>query len=139
VLSEMPWGEILYPHLESSARRFSDRAVGTLPLFRGFCAEFARTGVLPLVQLAVPVPGDAPGGAERLWFGVHELRGDSVDATLVSEPVRVGTLTQGDRGRHGLEGLTDWALETPCGDVTPYSTGPARMLRELLPELRGRR
>jgi uncharacterized protein YegJ (DUF2314 family) len=47
---------------------------------------------------------------EHLWFQVHELQGSEVDATLLNAPYRVERMLEGERGRHSLDLLSDWAI-----------------------------
>lgn len=69
-----------------------------------------------LVKLGYTVDGASDAGErEHLWFLVHEVDGEAVDATLVNEPYAVGSLTNGARGRHDLGKLTDWAVLSPFG------------------------
>ena len=56
---------------------------------------------------------------EHLWFAVHSLDAQSVDATLLNEPFFVQTLREGQRGAHSMDRLTDWAITSPHGNFTP--------------------
>ena len=72
---------------------------------------------------------DDQAGREHLWFEVHDVRDDQVDATLVNEPYDVARLRQGDRGAHDVERITDWLIPTPFGLITPRSQVAARRVR----------
>jgi hypothetical protein len=64
--------------------------------------------------------GDGPTPKhEHLWFEVHELSRDSVEATLLNEPFFVASLREGERRRHSLDRLTDWTITSPHGTFTP--------------------
>jgi hypothetical protein len=67
---------------------------------------------------------DADGAEERedrehLWFRVHGQSPGSVDATLLNEPYRVAKLTEGMRGLHSLDLLSDWGVLCPHGRFSP--------------------
>ena len=65
--------------------------------------------------------GDGHGGAEHLWFDVHQATTTSVDGTLLNQPCRITSLREGQRGTFDLQLLTDWAIESPRGRYTPES------------------
>src|SRR5690606_28879426 len=106
----------------------TQRARATVGVFRGLVAEFADMPATALVKLGYATGGGE--GAEHLWFEVHDVRGDHVDATLLNQPFADIGLSQGDRGERPLELLSDWAISTPAGSITPRALAPARMLRE---------
>lgn len=66
-------------------------------------------------------PADPQSGLERegLWFHVHGVAGASMDATLINAPRGVPKLAEGERGRHPISLLGDWAIGTPMGNFTP--------------------
>lgn len=66
-------------------------------------------------------PADPHSGLERegLWFHVHGVQGPSIDATLINAPRGVPKLSEGDRGRHSVSLVADWAIGTPMGNFTP--------------------
>jgi hypothetical protein len=64
-----------------------------------------------LVKLGYRVDGaEDDTEREHLWFHVHAIEGDEVDATLINEPRWVSALAEGQRGRHPLSLLTDWTI-----------------------------
>lgn len=84
-----------------------------------------------LVKLGYPVDGaQEPGEREHLWFEVHAMDADSVDATLLNAPYSVSRLREGMRGRHLLELLSDWSIHAPEGEYGPADV--QELDRELL-------
>lgn len=68
---------------------------------------------------------------EHLWFQVHAQRGGEVDATLLNEPYGVGSMHEGERRRHSLDRLTDWAILCPHGRFNADTIGALeRLLRD---------
>lgn len=104
----------------------TQRARATIGVFRDLVAEFADMPATPLVKLGYTTSE----GAEHLWFEVHEIRGDQVDATLINQPFADVGMSQGDRGERPLELLSDWSISTPAGSITPRTLAPARAMRE---------
>jgi hypothetical protein len=65
------------------------------------------------------------GGSTLLWS--HAMLDDEL---AHNAPHRVAGLTAGQRGEHDLERLTDWAMMSPEGPMTPRNISAARRLRE---------
>lgn len=63
--------------------------------------------------------GDDAPKHEHLWFEVHSLEADTVDATLLNQPFFVTQLHEGERGLHPLSRLTDWTITSPHGTFSP--------------------
>jgi hypothetical protein len=108
----------------------SERARQTLGLFNELRAEFDSLTLPAVVKLGYEVDGGGVNEREHLWFEVHRIAGDNVDATLANEPHRVPGLKAGERREHGLDRLTDWAIMSPEGMMTPRNISAARRLRE---------
>lgn len=113
----------------------AERARESLLLFDRLTAEFADLQCTPVVKLGYRTDGGEADDREHLWFELHGRHGDQIDATLLNEPFAVERLKAGARGRHSVELLSDWALMTPLGKLTPRSLELARSLRELRPEI----
>lgn len=107
----------------------AERARKTYSLFRSLCREFAPYDFPCLVKLGLRVDGGAENEREHMWFAVHELFDDSIDATLENQPYNVSGIKQGDRRRHSVDLITDWTIFTPAGMINPRTTAPARILR----------
>jgi uncharacterized protein YegJ (DUF2314 family) len=111
----------------------ADRARRTLDLFRDLKEEFAGLNLPAVVKLGYPVDGGGPDDREHLWFEVHRMDGDKVEATLANTPHRVSALKAGQRAEHGLDKLTDWLIMSPEGQITPRNISAARRLRQTRP------
>lgn len=120
--------------------RFSDhasqltaqRARETAALFDTFRGEFEDLECGAFAKIGYATDS---GGREHLWFQVHSLSADGLDATLVNQPFDISRMQAGQRAIHSIEALTDWALMTPLGQLTPRSLEIARQLRELRPQI----
>ncbi|MBX3471064.1 MAG: DUF2314 domain-containing protein [Planctomycetes bacterium] len=112
----------------------ADRARRTYPVLQRLHGELAPVVGPPLVKLGYEA---ADGGREHLWFEVHRLLDDRLEATLLNEPHAVPSLRKGQRGEHAVERLGDWLLGSPLGTITPRSQAVARRIRAELPRLRG--
>lgn len=111
----------------------ADRARRTYTVLRHLHEELAPVVSPPLVKLRYEA---VDGGSEHLWFEVHRMFEDRLEATLTNEPHAVPHLKLGDRGEHALERLGDWLLGSPLGVITPRTQALARRVRAELP--RGR-
>jgi uncharacterized protein YegJ (DUF2314 family) len=115
----------------------ADRACKTYPLLRTYAREFAEFEFPVLVKLGYAVDGAAnQKEREHMWFEVHELGDDSIDATLANRPNFISRMKEGDRGRHNTSLISDWMIMTPLGYMNPRSTAAARMVRENADKLR---
>ena len=122
--------------------RFSDfstdlttaRARESLTLLNPFREEFEELQCTALVKMGYRTDSGRDG-REHLWFEVHGVSADSIDATLVNQPFDIASMKVGDRDNRPAELLTDWAVMTPLGALTPRSLEVARKLREKRPVL----
>ncbi|MDX2130835.1 MAG: DUF4026 domain-containing protein [Planctomycetota bacterium] len=114
----------------------SARAAATTGVFRAFLEEFREFELPALVKMGYPTDAEGEGGREHLWFEVHEVFDDGVDATLVNQPHDIASMRQGQRGRHPFTRLTDWTIMSPFGAITPSGLSNARVLRQNAPMLR---
>ncbi len=117
------------PFSSSATDLMSERARQTFGVFRALKEEFANLDLPTVVKLGYEVEGGAATDREHLWFAVHEVLGDHVDATLLNAPHRVPELKAEQRGRFPLERLTDWLILSPEGSMTPRNVSAARRLR----------
>lgn len=108
----------------------AERARQTLNVFSSMKEEFSSLSLPCIMKLGYPVDGGGPDEREHLWFEVHEVHNDKVDATLANTPHRVSSLRAGERREHSLEKLTDWTIITPEGQITPRNHAAARRLRQ---------
>lgn len=129
-----PIGEnAIFRFSRSASDLMAARARATVGVFAGLVEELADMPAAPLVKLGCPVRGEE--GAEHLWFEAHGVRGDRVDATLVNQPYGDVGHTLGERAEHALDLLSDWAISTPVGQISPRTLAPARLLRERREEI----
>ena len=120
----------------SATHLMAERAHGTVGLFEAMRGEFAFLEPRAVVKLGYAVDGSEDlDDREHLWFEVHGFADDRVDATLLNSPFRIARMKTGQRGLHDLALLTDWALFTPVGTITPRNLGTARLIRERREEL----
>lgn len=117
----------------AASQLMAQRARQTYSLFRNLRDELAEFGLPAIVKLRYG-EDEAGESGEHMWFEVHELHDDKIDATLLSRPFYVN-MSKGDRGLHPLERITDWSILTPAGLITPRNTTLARMVRENRDEL----
>ncbi|MFM9996541.1 MAG: DUF2314 domain-containing protein [Phycisphaerales bacterium] len=107
----------------------AERARNTLTMFRTLSEEFADLKLPCLVKLGYPTEGGGPEAREHIWFEVHAIHADTIDATCINQPFRVPSLRQGQRATHPAEYLSDWTIMTPLGRITPRSPRVARLVR----------
>jgi hypothetical protein len=105
------------------------RARHTYPLFRKLAEELKEFELPVLAKIGYVVDGATDDQREYLWFEVHELFDDAVDATLGNEPFHVARMKAGQRGVHQIDPMNDWAIFTPIGTINPRNTQPARQIR----------
>jgi hypothetical protein len=118
------------PFSTAATALMAGRAQQTLGVFRSLKEEFASLELPTVVKLGYEIEGGGANDREHLWFEVHAISGDRIDATLANEPFRVRGLTAGQRGEHDLSRLTDWTILSPEGQMTPRNISAARRLRE---------
>jgi hypothetical protein len=129
MLSQPLPDELVIPFPTACSKLMAERARGTYLQFRQLAGEFAEFDFPVIVKLGYRVDGGAADEREHLWFEVNNLHDDRIDATLQSAPRTVRKMRKGQRGWHMLELLTDWAILTPLGTITPRYTAPARQIR----------
>ena len=130
----MIYGKHLVRFSDFATDLTSARARESLSLLEPFRVEFADLECTALVKMGYPTDSGRQG-REHLWFEVHGVDGDFIDATLVNQPFDIAGMKEGDRDKRPAELLTDWAVMTPLGPLTPRSLEIARKLRELRPQL----
>lgn len=107
----------------------AQRARSTLKFLAGLLEEFEDLDLPKLVKLGYPVDGGDSEDREHLWFEIHRLGTDKIEATLVNEPFNIAELEAGDRGEHAADLVTDWQILTPIGPINPRFLGAARLVR----------
>src|SRR5688500_4467741 len=116
---------------DAATKLSADRARKTYGMFRRLAGELADFGFPNIAKLGYAIDG-ATGEDEKehLWFEVHAMHDDQLDATLQSSPFHIAAMKAGHRGMHDAERLSDWSILTPAGIINPRNTAPARMIRE---------
>ncbi len=107
-----------------------------LPRFRALFEQHggAREHFMFLLKLGYPVDGADNGlDREHLWFDVHALHDDRVEATLLNQPYAVAALSEGQRGEHRLDKLSDWAIMCVYGRFEPDTIGELERLIDEVP------
>jgi uncharacterized protein YegJ (DUF2314 family) len=116
------------------------RARGSYSQCRLYSEEFAEFEVSILVKIGVQIDGGAADEREHLWFEATSLHKDRITGTLLNEPWHIAALKAGESYTYGLDMLSDWAVYTPAGRITPVEAMAVRTLRanrdEILKELR---
>lgn len=120
---------LVFSFSKAATALMAERARQTLSVLRNLNDEFESLDLPALVKLGYAVEGDTDGGQEHLWFAVHRLLRDTVDATLLNQPHNVPALQEGQRGEWPLERLTDWTILSPEGPMNPRNVSAARKLR----------
>jgi hypothetical protein len=73
-----------------------------------------------LVKLGYQVDhAESEDEREHLWFEVHSVTDNEVDATLLNEPYGLAAMHEGQRDSHSLDLLTDWSIFSPHGRFDP--------------------
>jgi hypothetical protein len=129
-LSTMSDDRFVTPFSAAATALMAERARKTIEVFGSLREEFAGLGLPAVAKLGYEVENGEADEREHLWFEVHGIAGDAIDATLANKPFRVPGLTAGERREHELARLTDWTILSPEGQITPRNLSAARRLRE---------
>ncbi len=121
--------EMVFGFSHDASELMAQRARNTYGFLRTLVEELAEFHVYPIVKLGYQVDGGTPDDREHLWFTVHALHDDTIDATLDSPPFGIARFRPGDRRLHPVELLSDWTIMTPLGPISPRSTVALRRLR----------
>ncbi len=135
-LSQADPADILIQFSTTATELMAARARGAYCAFRCLFEEFRDLELPAVVKLGYPTDSGGESKREHLWFSVHELHENSIEATLDNQPFDVSALRQGQRGTHSLDLLTDWTILTPAGWITPRDMLPARRIREKKDEIK---
>jgi uncharacterized protein YegJ (DUF2314 family) len=111
------------------------RAQASFALFASLAEELRELEVKPLVKLGYQVDGGEQNNREHLWFEIHGVSGNEVDATLLNEPFHIARMRAGERARHPVALLSDWVVLTPAGTLSPRNLTPLRALRSRRDEI----
>jgi hypothetical protein len=130
-LLSTPYDESQLIHFSTAATELlATRAKATFDFFTRLAAELAEFESTPLVKLGYPTDNaEDESDREHMWFEFHGRSGDQLDATLLNQPFHIARMKEGQRGLHSPDLLTDWAIFTPAGKVTPAFSRPLRFIR----------
>jgi len=101
--------------------RMTGLARERLAVFDGYFRQYAEAEDWAfLVKLGYKIDdAQDEGDREHLWFEVHAIEDDRVDAVLVNQPYYIARMQEGDRDWHDLGLLTDWAIICKYGQYNP--------------------
>ena len=119
---ELLQGNPLLYHSAMETRRMSMLAKETFPTLRRLVERFGSDedwGFLAKLGYTV----DDGENSEHLWFEVHAIANGQIEGTLLNQPYAVSRLSEGDRGWHPPDLLSDWMVNTPHGQFGPSSVG----------------
>lgn len=133
--NEVGDGSLLLWFSDSATDLMAERARATWSKFRDWSEELAEFEMPTIAKIGYETDSGG-GGREHLWFTVNQAGTSDVEATLDSQPFDIAAMQPGDRRRHSLERMTDWAILTPIGMITPRNTTPLRRIRENLDKFR---
>ncbi len=106
---------------EAETDRMSRLARERFPRFAALQERFgSREDWLFAVKIGLPT--DRPvesGGLEHLFFQVHAIKGDRVDATAMNDAYFIASVREGKRGEFPLEGMSDWTILCEHGQFSP--------------------
>ncbi|MCB9845738.1 MAG: DUF4026 domain-containing protein [Phycisphaeraceae bacterium] len=119
---------------QSATELMGARARATVRMLARAMEEFAEFEVDAIAKLGYET--DSGGGHEHMWFSVHGVSDDGLDATLESKPFNNAAMRPGQRSMHDLARLSDWMIFTPAGPITPRSGMAGRNIRENIDKLR---
>lgn len=129
LLSQPAPDDMTVPFSTPASSLMAERALGTYLQLQQLAGEFAEFEFPIIVKLGYRIDSGGPDEREHLWFQVHELGDVRIDATLESTPFSISRMKKNQRAWHLMELLTDWAILTPLGTITPRHTVPARQIR----------
>ncbi len=120
---------------DAATELMAQRARGTYSFFRQIVEELRPFDFPTLVKLGYETDSGSPSEREHLWFQVHAADERRIDATLVNQPHDISRMSEGQRGAHEIDRLTDWTILTPAGPIDPRSTKVLRFVRDHRDEL----
>lgn len=120
--------EGMFAFSTESSHLMAERARKTYSMFRAIREELEEFELPVIAKLGYEVDGGTTQ-FEYLWFEVHALEDDEIDATLANEPFQIARMQVGQRARHPVSRLSDWQVLTPLGPINPRQTTPLRVIR----------
>lgn len=100
-----------------------------LPRFRALWQGHQEEEWVFLVKLGYQVDhAEDEHDREHLWFQVHEVGDDEVEATCLNAPYAVSSLAEGQRARHPFTKLSDWSILCELGRFDAENVGELERL-----------
>jgi hypothetical protein len=122
--------QVVAPFSKDATQLMASRARHTLGVLKRLMEEFEEFAFPTMAKIGYETDGGGPDDREHLWFALHGIRGDVLDATLQSSPFRIAAMQAGQRGEHPVSRLTEWQMQTPMGTISPVGQSAARSIRE---------
>lgn len=116
---------VVYP--TAAGELMAERARATVHLAPELLEELQPFKPQMLAKLGYPTDS---GRVEHLWFEVHRLDDETLEATLMNQPFDIKSMNQGDRDIRPLSRITDWLIGTPFGSISPRDFSLMRMVRD---------
>jgi uncharacterized protein YegJ (DUF2314 family) len=132
---EMP-DEMLVYFTNEASDLMGERARNTYSLLRSLAGELEEFDLPVIVKLGYVVDGGKSTDREHLWFEVHKMEDQRLEATLANDPFGIARMKKGQRQWHDVANLSDWTIFTPAGPINPRSMLPARAIRAHREEFR---
>lgn len=128
MLMELNTDAVVLHFSKAATDHMAERARATLGLLGTLRQELAEFKLPTIAKIGYPT--DHGDGQEHLWFEVHNVSDRGIEATLASAPHDIARMKPGERGTHPTERLTDWAIMSPLGKITPHNRTALRRIRE---------
>ena len=126
--------EMMSPFTNRATELMARRARATLQLLASVPNELADLQPRVIAKLGCltdEARAASSDDREHMWFEVHQVRADTIDATLMSSPFDIAGMKAGDRAWHDLESLSDWMINTPLGNIDPRDMSTLQMIRAM--------
>jgi len=125
-------GRVRFAFSAAASEAMGQRAKATVPTLREYFPFAKEQELAVLVKLKYKADDD--NDWEHLWFEVHDLADDHIDATLLNQPFNISDMNEGDRGKHDYERLTEWQILAHMVMADPQSTLYLRELMDVIDE-----
>lgn len=97
--------------------------------FRALWSRHQEAEWVFLVKLGYQVDqAEDDNDREHLWFQVHRMAEDQVEATCLNAPYAVSSLSEGQRAHHPLAKLSDWSILCELGRFDADNVGELERL-----------
>ena len=125
----------LFPYSASATELMAERSRATAHLIPAITEELRDFDPHVAAKLGYPTDSEGEEQREHLWFEVHAIDNDTMDATLLNTPFDIKSMHKGDRDIRPLSRLTDWTISLPFGSISPRQFHALTMARANREEL----